>query len=60
VTADQNNKLAMYGSVEELLKATAETSGIAAMPAKLATLSTKLSELHTLAGTQTQPHYPRT
>ena len=55
MTSDQNNKLAMYGSVEELLKTTTETSGIAGLPAKLTTLTTKLAELRTLAGTQTQP-----
>jgi hypothetical protein len=47
--------MAMYGSVEELLKATSETSGIAGLPAKLTVLTTKLAELQTLAGIQTQP-----
>ena len=55
MTSDQNNKLAMYGSVEELLQATTETSGIAGLPAKLTTLRARLGELRALAGTQTQP-----
>lgn len=51
----QNNKLTMFGSVEELLMATTETGGIAGLPAKLTALTAKLTELQTLAGTQTQP-----
>jgi hypothetical protein len=51
----QSNKLASYGAVEALLQATPEIVNTPGLPEKLAVLSAKVGEIHSLAKTQTQP-----
>jgi hypothetical protein len=51
----QSNKLASYGAVEALLRATPEIADVAGLPDKLAVLSAKVGEINSLAKTQTQP-----
>jgi len=51
----QSNKLASYGAVEALLKATPEIASVTGLPEKLEKLSARLAEINTLAATQTQP-----
>lgn len=51
----QSNKLASYGVVEALLKATPEINGVTGLPEKLEVLSAKVAEINSLATTQTQP-----
>jgi hypothetical protein len=52
----QSNKLASYGAVEALLQATPEIANVTGLPGKLAVLSAKVGEIHSLAKTQTQPY----
>ncbi len=51
----QSNKMASYGAVEALLRATPEIADVAGLPDKLAVLSAKVGEINSLAKTQTQP-----
>jgi hypothetical protein len=55
MTNRQSNKMASYGAVEALLRATPEIASVTGLPEKLAVLSAKVGEINSLAKTQNKP-----